>query len=333
MCLAVLVVGIGGYGIYDLLMAPEALAKGAGQHANGRPRRSSSGFLTTVMGGRGVELCPGQEQVNIVLLGTDEFRHGGRADTIMLVMIRKDTKRAAAISVPRDLMVRMPGYGIQKINAIYAFNKRKGTGEITTARTVAQILGVHVDYYIKTDVTKLPALFDAFGGLDLYVDRNMYWNDSRTDLHINLRKGQQHLNGKQIEGFVRHRRDHRYGDSSDHDRSQRQQYVLKELIKQKGNLTTATKLPQIVHALRDMIRTDMSAPELVALGLLAKQVDTSQVISRVVPSHARMSGAWYAVLEPERTTRMMAEVQAALAGGPIPPDSSRERNERIGGGS
>lgn len=332
-CLAVLVVAVGAYGMYDLMMAPESLTKQTGRHAYGEPRRAGGGFLGSVLGSGGVELRPGRDQVNILLLGTDERQEGGRADTILLVMIRKDTKRAAAISIPRDLMVRMPGYGTQKINAVYAFHRRKGTGEIMTAKTVEQILGVEIDFYIKTDVARFPKLFDALGGLDLYVDRDMKYTDRSGGLSIDLKKGHQHLDGKQIEGFVRHRHDARGRASSDQERNLRQQYVLRELIKQKGNFATVARLPQVIHALEGLIKTNMSLAELTALALLAKDLDMDNVVSRVVPSHGRMSGAWYAVLEPQRTRAMMAEVAAALAGGEVTPDPHAEASPQIGGGS
>jgi LCP family protein required for cell wall assembly len=327
-----LVIGVGGYGLYDLVMAPQASLT---QHGNdaGKPRRGTAGLLGSVFGGAGVELCPGQQQVNVLVLGTDERREGGRADTIMLVMLRKDTHRAAAVSIPRDLMVHMEGHGTQKINAVYALNKAKGTGEIMTGQAVSAILGAPVDFYVKTDVTKFPKLFDAFGGLDLYVDRDMEYDDSWGGLHINLRQGQQHLNGEQIEGFVRHRHDKHGRFSTDYERAQRQQYVLKELARQKGNLASATHLPQVVSALQDMVRTDMTLPELVALGMLARQVDTTQVISRLVPTRSYRGGAWYAVLDPAGTRELMGQVEQSLLGGVIPQDTSPERNEHIGQGT
>lgn len=329
-CLVALVIGLGGYGMYDLVMAPQSIHVPEPGGGSTRGRRSTGGLLRPVIGGAS-ELCPGRDQVSILILGTDEHRGYGRADTIMVVMINKQTKRAAAISIPRDLMVRY-GRRYQKINAVFAINLHKGMGEIMTLQTVSAILGVPIDYYLKTDVSGFAKLFDALGGLDIDVDRNMYWNDSVTDLHINLRKGRQHLDGKQIEGFVRHRRDNRYGDSSDHERNQRQQYVLKELIRQKGKTATATRLPGVVNTIQDMLATNMAFPELVALGLLAKDVKLDEVITRVVPYRARQyNGGWYAQWKPTESRKMMAEVQLGLSGGRLPADTDRERNPEIGG--
>lgn len=322
--IAGLTVLVGAYGMYDLVMAPPTTASSPTARGNTPERRGTGGLLLG-----GMELCPGKNQVNILIMGCDE---GPRTDTLLVVMIRKDTRRAAVLSIPRDLMVKLPGHGIQKINAVYTFNFRKGTGGRLASDTIGQILTLPVDYYIATDVDKFPKLFDAFGGLDIYVDREMQYHDSWGHLDINLHPGLQHLNGNQIEQFVRHRHQVHGRNSTDYERNQRQQYVLKELVKQKGNLASATRLPQIVYALHDMLDTDMTIPELVALGLLVRRIDTSQVISRLVPSHAYMNVAWYAILEPEGTRKVMQEIQAGLAGAPVPRDNNPERNPHIGGG-
>ena len=153
----------GAYGVYDLLMAPQTNGRDSLARLSAGTRRASGGLLGSVFSHGGMELCPGKQQVNILVLGTDEKREGGRADTIMLVMLRKDTKRAAAVSIPRDLKVRIPGYGYQKINAVYSFNRRKGTGEIMTLRTVEEMFTnqvgypLEIDFYVKTDVTRFPS--------------------------------------------------------------------------------------------------------------------------------------------------------------------------------
>ncbi|NSW55415.1 MAG: LCP family protein [Armatimonadetes bacterium] len=336
--LASFVVLAGTYGVYDVLMAPQANGRDSQASLSAGTRRASGGLLGSVFAHGGMELCPGKQQVNILVLGTDEKREGGRADTIMLVMLRKDTKRAAAVSIPRDLKVRIPGYGYQKINAVYAFNRRKGTGEIMTLRTVEEMFRrqvgypLDIDFYIKTDVTRFPKLFDAVGGLDLYVDRDMKYRDNYGGLDIDLKKGFQHLNGKQIEGFVRHRKDWRGRASSDYMRNQRQQYVLKELVKQKAKPATVTRLPQVVHALREMVSTNMTVAELAALGLLARELDLDNTISRVIATRPEHSSAWYAILLPGETKARMEEVDAALSGGEIAPDKDVEADPTIGGG-
>jgi len=328
-----LVVGLGGYGLYDLMMAPQTVAEASS--VSGTPSRgggSDRGIVRQALSGE--DLCPGQNEVNVLVMGTDERTEGGRADTIMLVMLRKDTKRVAAVSMPRDLKVLLPGHGAQKINAVYSYHRENGNGELMTARAVEQILNTHVDRYIKTDVTKFPKLFDALGGLELYVDQDMKYNDNAGGLHIDLTKGYHHLDGEQIEGFVRHRHDRRKSlESSDFERTQRQQYVLKELVRQKAHLSSVTRLPQVVQTLKDMVTTDMTMDELVSLGLLASKMDLENVVFRVVPTHAERSSAWYAVLEPGPTAEMMAQLTTILDGGEIDEYENPELNPHIGDGS
>ena len=80
---------------------------------------------------------------NILVLGSDartgesidESQSGpGRADTIMLVHAAFGSVRK--LSIPRDVEVEVPGHGINKINAAYAFG-----GPALTIETVESFLG------------------------------------------------------------------------------------------------------------------------------------------------------------------------------------------------
>ena len=114
-------------------------------------------------------------------------------------------------------------------------------------------------------------------------------------------------------------------------RNQRQQYVLKELVRQKAKPTTVTRLPQVVHALREMVSTNMTVAELAALGLLARDLDLDNTISRVIATRPEHSSAWYAILLPRETKARMEEIDAALLGGEIAPDTDVEADPTIGG--
>ena len=107
--------------------------------------------------------------------------------------------------------------------------------------------------------------------------------------------------------------------------------VQKCLYLAKGNLTTAARLPAVASAVQDMMKTNMTLPELVALGLLAKEVDVDNVISRRVPAYGRnYRSGWYAILRPQATREMMSDVSLALAGGPVRPATGEEDLGHIG---
>ncbi len=75
------------------------------------------------------------ERVNILLLGVDEtperLAQGDSplSDTMILVTIDPATKKVGMLSIPRDLLVTIPGVGETKINAAYS---NGATSDITT---------------------------------------------------------------------------------------------------------------------------------------------------------------------------------------------------------
>ena len=99
------------------------------------------------------------DRINILLLGIGGKGHDGAylTDTIMLASLEPSTKKAALISIPRDLAVPVEGMGQQKINAIssYAEAKEPGSGGLAVSQAVSDLLSIPVDYYVRID-------FDGF---------------------------------------------------------------------------------------------------------------------------------------------------------------------------
>ncbi len=156
----------------------------------------------------------GREIVRILLLGIDDTQKGskdkdGLSDTIVVLALNRDKREARAISIPRDTMVDIPGHGTRKINSAHVLG-----GPEMTRQAVSELLGVSVDYYLKTDISSLAKLVDMVGGVYIVVDKNMKYTDRRGGLYINLKASpeKQLLNGEQALGFVRFRHD-KFGDT------------------------------------------------------------------------------------------------------------------------
>ena len=125
---------------------------------------------------------------NILLLGVDSNGShtdpwlGTRSDTIVLLNIDPKTRSINAISIPRDSKVYLSdGNGVQKINAAHALGGIK-----LTKRTVEEALGVKVDRYLMVSDEAVRKLVDALGGVPIYVEKPMHYNDYSGGLHINL---------------------------------------------------------------------------------------------------------------------------------------------------
>jgi LCP family protein required for cell wall assembly len=312
----VFVICVGLFGLYDTFAYPVAPPpKGAGVVEANMEQESVLGL----------EVKPGQEEISIMFLGTDERKAPktnyveGRADSIIVVIINKRTKRAAAISVPRDLEVNIPPphSARTKINAAFAFYMHEGKGEEVTGKIVSGILGIPIDYYIKATIDSFPRMIDTLGGVDLDVDKDMNYDDSWGHLHVHLRKGFQHLGGEQATGFARHRHDNDNRNmSSDYERSRRQMYLAKELMKQKAQPTSVLKLPALAREVIGDVTTNLTFSELVSLGILSRQFSFDKIKTAQVPvTDGLINGVWLSQVRQDALDRVMREVHASLLGG------------------
>lgn len=232
--------------------------------------------------------------VNILLLGTkvltSEVDDGsskdlgyhalvnsfeGLADTMLLLRFDPVDKQLSILSIPRDTQANIEGYGVSKINHANAYG-----GAVLTAKTVSDLLGgIEIDRYIRVNVQGIGKLIDALGGVTVYVPKDMKYQDDSQRLYINLKEGEQHLNGDQALQFLRFRYDE-YGDIG---RVQRQQTLIRAVLEQGLTPSTLVKFPQVMSIIQSHIDTNLSVQELIALAGFASQVDRSNMQMVMLP--------------------------------------------------
>ena len=183
----------------------------------------------------------GPHRENILLLGVDsngadsDLWVGTRTDTIILMNVDPRTKTVNAISIPRDSKVYLPdGMGTQKINAAHAIGGIK-----MTIKTVEETLGVKIDHYIMFHDAGVRAIVKALGGVDIYVEKNMKYDDNAGKLHINISKGKHHLTDKDVVEYLRFRHD----AMGDIGRTKRQQWFLRGLLADLKKPETVVAIP------------------------------------------------------------------------------------------
>ncbi len=249
----------------------------------------------------------GLRRQNILFLGVDasgnpdDLWTGTRTDTIILVNIDPKTRSVNALSIPRDSKVYLPkNNGVNKINAAHAIG-----GIDMTKETVEDTLGVHIDRYIMVHDDAVKAIVDAMGGVDIYVEKPMHYNDYTAKLHINFAKGNQHLNGQQAVEYLRFRHD-ALGDIG---RTQRQQWLLRSLLTQMKHPSTITKIPDIISVAKKYVKTDMSFYEMTQYAGLAKHVDMDKIEIAMLPGAPNQKGyISYWILNPEKTQEVVNRV-------------------------
>ncbi|MFD2673540.1 LCP family protein [Marinicrinis sediminis] len=226
------------------------------------------------------EVWEGTERVNILLLGGDsrgiENGEPPRSDTMIVVSVDPVSKQVHLLSILRDTWVDIPGHGQSRINSAFATG-----GPYLAQKAVSEWLGIPIQYHIFVDFEGFIALVDAVGGIDYYVEKDMYYS-SRADgpaYTINLKEGYQHLDGQKALQYVRFRHD----AMSDYARTERQRNFLTAIADKVQSTSSIMKFPSILNNVKKHIETNITPNNLLKLGNLAFDVRTSQVASLQLP--------------------------------------------------
>lgn len=215
--------------------------------------------------------------LHILILGTDNpdpalplprerERLNTRTDTILLARFDPQARRITILSIPRDTRVRLPSFGVTKINAANLVG-----GPALTAQVVSTLLGgIPIDRYVRLNTDALEELIDAVGGVEVYVPEPMHYVDHTQRLFINLEPGWQRLNGEQAHHFARFRRDHL--GLGDIGRVQRQQELLRALSRELLSPAVWPRIPKVLQVVRTHLDTNLTWEEVLSL---AKFVLTS----------------------------------------------------------
>ncbi|HEY9697397.1 MAG TPA: LCP family protein [Trichocoleus sp.] len=199
----------------------------------------------------------------------------GLADSMLLVRFNPPEHQLVVMSLPRDTRTWVEGGGLTKLNEANVYG-----GPALAARSVSDLLGgVGIDRYIRINVQGVEKLIDALGGITVNVPQDMYYKDDTQHLYIDLKKGEQHLNGAKAVQFLRFR----YDQNGDIGRVQRQQMFMRALIEQALKPSTLGRLPQVLSVIQTNIDTNLSVEELLALAGFAAQTNRPNVQMLMLP--------------------------------------------------
>lgn len=188
-----------------------------------------------------------RDRINLLLIGVagDRKINGGNdlADAIVLLSLQPSTKRAALISIPRDLYVNLGHFGVHRINAAHDLGYKmgyRGGGPGLLMETVSQVTGQPVDGYARIDFQAFENIIDDLGGVDIFVYRPFHdylFNDT-------FQEGWQHMNGDRALRYARYRYV-KGAEGNNFARELRQQQVIAAIRKKTQSMT----LTQALHLL------------------------------------------------------------------------------------
>lgn len=252
--------------------------------------------------------------VNILFLGVD--KGGMRSDTIMLLSLNGKTKKVNVLSIPRDTRVPM-GSGYQKINAAIGIGEsevkrgRLDAPEELTIQKVKYLTGMPVHYFMTIDFDAFIEIIDILGGVEFDVPFDMVYDDPQQNLHINLKKGKQLLDGKKSHDFVRFRQGnpgYKGYVMGDLGRIEAQQAFLRALVSQKLRPQYIFKADEIFEAVKKNVRTNYSAKDLIKhIGIIKDLTGEDFTMHQLPGVTATVGGVSYVICDEKKTQELLDE--------------------------
>jgi polyisoprenyl-teichoic acid--peptidoglycan teichoic acid transferase len=228
---------------------------------------------------------PAGEPVNVLLLGSDR-RPGesepSRTDAVIIARVDPIRHRVALLSLPRDLIVEIPGYGQTRINAANVWGEiynEPGGGLALARKTVSNLLGIPIDYVVYIDFEGFIGMIDAVGGVTVDVKNELYdpqfptMDYGYTEAHF--MPGPQHLDGATALMYSRIRH-----PDSDFERMRRQQQVLAGIfgqLREQSALESLKRLEDATTALRGYVKTDIPEDRLLGLAWALRDITPDKI--------------------------------------------------------
>ncbi|HID50985.1 MAG TPA: LytR family transcriptional regulator [Anaerolineae bacterium] len=268
--------------------APDNEAAAPNAPLNNPPENAAAPIISS----DALEPWSGTERVSILLLGIDQrCEEDGptHTDSIMVLTIDPVGQEASLLSIPRDLWVDIPDFWADRINQANYLGETyeyPGGGPALAMRTVENLLGVPIDYYVAVNFDAFIEAIDLVGGIEIDVpeaiDDPQYPDRCYGYDPFQIEAGQQLLNGEQALKYARTRATL----GGDVDRAGRQQAVM---LAARDQMIQLDKLPQLIAQAPQLwltfqknVRTNMTPDEAVQLALLAQEIPRKNISTAVI---------------------------------------------------
>jgi len=259
-----------------------------------------------------------KEQINAIFLGIpgQENNAPNLTDTLMVMSIDSESKQGFLLSIPRDLLVKIPGTNYYtKINSIY---QTQGIDSIQNV--LSEITGLDFNYNVIIDLEGVKKIIDQVEGIDIFVEKEIYDpafpGPNNSYQLFALQGGWQHLDGETAIKYIRTRHD----ASGDFARMRRQQKVLtalKEKIYSFHPVWDINTLLDIWQVMTGHFQTNLSIKDIKTFWEISKNIDFEKIkfevldpsTGLVVPDSTILGGQRAYVLRPTKGLNDYSEIQ------------------------
>ena len=278
-----------------------------------------SALLATLLG-ESSETIENLQPIQVLIMGISGVDDYKLADTIMVASYNPKTQEASIMSIPRDTYVGKKDRTTATSNYIasYKINTvfRSGTKIPDAIDRINDLTGLELENYVIIDTKALIKLVDAIGGVTFNVPIDMYYTeDTDQNLYIDLKAGEQLINGAKAEQLLRFRHNNdgstypsSYGQQ-DLGRMRTQREFIIATLKQTLKIQNIFKLKQIIDIMNENVNTNMDLTKLKAYVPLAVEFDADNIKTGMVPGTTEMcNGVSIYVANKKKTAELVKEL-------------------------
>lgn len=276
-----------------------AAAQTAGQSADGQEAESRLSAVTPspsptqpLDGGIAPDTARHDGVYTVLLAGLDMYT--GHTDTIVVGRIDTNVHKMDFVSIPRDTLLNMDG-DMRKINAVYYSAEQLGKSGIDALKqSVKDVVGFEVDCYAVIDLEAFIKVVDAVGGIDMYLDEPIYYDDVWQEMYIYKPAGEVHLTGAEAMALVRYRSGYA---SADIGRIDMQHKFIKACFDQFISLGNIPNVGKVLDILSDSLLTDLTTNNIAYFMRQALMCSSDDIGLYTMPNAPKMIGGYsYAVI-------------------------------------
>lgn len=278
-----------------------------------------SGMLATVVG-HDENTKKNLPELRVLILGVSTDQAGvDLTDTIIVGSYNPNTQKGTLLSIPRDTYIgtnKKKASGFDKINSIYNVTKNPED----TLEAVNKITGLDIKYYVVVKTEALIELVDAIGGVNFNVPIDMEYDDPTQDLHIDLKEGEQLIDGAKAEQLLRFRHSNpdkhgnmttypsEYG-SDDTGRMRTQREFITETLKQTLKPENIFKISEILEIAHKNLITNLELGYLKDYIPYAVEFNTENLTTGVLPGVNDIANElWFFFHDEEETQELIQKL-------------------------
>jgi len=258
------------------------------------------------------------ERINAIFLGLagNENNAPNLTDTLIIVSFNQKNNQGFLLSIPRDLLVRIPGSNYYtKINAIY---QERGMDAVQDV--LKEITNLNFDYEIVISLEGVKKMIDQLGGIDVFVKNDIYDpafpGPNNSYQLFSLKKGLHHLDGQTVLKYIRTRHDFN-GDFARMARQQQVLMVFKEKISSLHPLWNINIIIELWRTLKNNFESNLTLSNIKTFWQMVKNIDSEKIDFKILDSttellisgHVTLGGTKAYILKPKKGIGDYSEIR------------------------